>query len=82
MVVFARILQKDRGSRAWIHGEIYFKVLARLIVGAVKNLQTRPESLGLGRVDIHLPLTVSWVREVYPHYGVYFSSADLKANLI
>lgn len=82
MVVFARILQKDRGSRAWIHGEIYFKVLARLIVGAVKNLQTRPESLGLGRVDIHLPLTVSWVRKVYPHYGVYFSSADLKANLI
>lgn len=82
MVVFARILQKDRGSRAWIHGEIYFKVLARLIVGAVKNLQTRPESLDLGRVDIHLPLTVSWVREVYPHYGVYFSSADLKANFI
>lgn len=82
MVVFARILQKDRVSRAWIHGEIYFKVLACLIVGAVKNLQTRPKSLHLGRADIRLPLTVSWVREVYPHYGVHFKSADLKVNLI
>lgn len=82
MVVLARILQEDRVNRAWIHGEIYFKVLAHLIVGAVENLHTRPESLDLGRANIHLPLTVSWVREVYPHYGVHFKSADLKADLI
>ena len=82
MVVFARILQKDQVSRAWIHGEIYFKLLTHLILGAVENLHTRSESLDLGRAYIHLPLTVSWVREVSPHYGVYFKSADLKANLI
>lgn len=44
MVVFAKILQKDRANRAWLHGEIYFKALAHLIVGTVQNVQTRPES--------------------------------------
>lgn len=64
MVVFAKILQKDRANRAWLHGEFYFKALAHLIVGTVQNLQTRPESPDLGRAD--LPLNCQQGQESLP----------------